>query len=65
MRRREIMGVAYDDIMICVDRSRGDSQVGTLFEKVSRAEVAARMLIGAVFIAAGIFFTLRYTFDLF
>ncbi len=43
----------------------GARSVGILFEKVGRAEGVARKVTGAVFVAAGIFFTLRYTFELF
>ena len=43
----------------------GAKSVGALFEKVGRAEGVARRITVAVFIAAGIFFTLRYTFELF
>jgi cytochrome c biogenesis protein CcdA len=43
----------------------GVKSVGALFEKVGRAEGVARRITGAVFLAAGIFFTLRYTFELF
>ncbi|HEY3488786.1 MAG TPA: aromatic aminobenezylarsenical efflux permease ArsG family transporter [Candidatus Deferrimicrobiaceae bacterium] len=43
----------------------GAKSVGSLFDKVGRAEGVARKVTGAVFIAAGVFFTLRYTFELF
>jgi cytochrome c biogenesis protein CcdA len=43
----------------------GAKSVGALFEKVGRAEGVARKATGAVFVAAGVFFTLRYTFELF
>jgi cytochrome c-type biogenesis protein len=43
----------------------GAKSVGVVFEKVGKAEGVARRITGAVFIAAGVFFMLRYTFELF
>jgi cytochrome c biogenesis protein CcdA len=41
----------------------GARSIGTLFRKLARAELWARRITGAIFIAAGIYYVLAYIFE--
>jgi cytochrome c biogenesis protein CcdA len=58
------VGTGAPAVLFALLIALGAKSVGRLFEKVGKAEGVARRITGAVFVAAGIFFTLRYTFEL-
>lgn len=59
------VGTGLPVIVLALMIALGAKSIGSLFQKVTRLELWARRITGAVFIAAGIYFTLRYTFELF
>jgi cytochrome c biogenesis protein CcdA len=58
------IGTALPVIVFAVAIAIGATAVGKLFEKTKRIEWWARRITGVVFILVGIYFCLRYIFDI-
>jgi len=43
--------------------AQGAKSIGTLFRQLTRVELWARRVTGAIFIAAGIYYVLGYIFE--
>jgi cytochrome c-type biogenesis protein len=57
------VGTGLPVIVFALMVALGAKSIGTLFQKVTRAELWARRITGAVFIAAGIYYTLVFIFE--
>jgi cytochrome c-type biogenesis protein len=58
------IGTALPVILFAVLIALGARSVGSMFEKVKQLEPAARKLTGVLFIAVGVYYSLRYIFNL-
>lgn len=57
------VGTGLPVIVFALMIALGAKSIGSLFEKVTRVELWARRITGVVFIAAGIYYTLVYIFE--
>jgi cytochrome c biogenesis protein CcdA len=57
------VGTGLPVIVFALMIALGAKSIGSLFQKVTRVELWARRITGAVFIAAGIYYTLVYIFE--
>jgi cytochrome c biogenesis protein CcdA len=57
------VGTGLPVIVFALMIALGAKSIGTLFQKVTRVELWARRVTGAVFIAAGVYYTLVYIFE--
>lgn len=57
------VGTGLPVIVFALMIALGAKSIGSLFEKVTRVELWARRITGTIFIAAGIYYTLVYIFE--